>query len=494
MTTTAPPPTPPQNHTKYADLASKSTAGRKRRASATTRIFGHFLAEKTPRATWCVGVLILERDPGGNILRDTLWSRLGSMGRFRSRLNVGRFGGYWEELPETELLRLRDSGYLWSEVLTDGKGTIDDLNAVVGATDEWNYDRHAPLWRAQYARKLADGRAGLIVCINHGIGDGVSLIATLLGICDQPDEEKDGTGKSMAQSRGSMAAPGKRLKGPALGKMTKFNAFWYGVYHGLTSSKWAPDPKNALSIPDVTKPSKSKRVKQAERIPLEEMKKLKNKFPGASLNDIMMAVMTATIRAYLLEKQDKAADGSKKVRGAFPINLRSPKEPVLRDGDPMNKWAYGIFNFDFKYKTRIELVWKVKNQIDKIKVSPSPLIQYKLAGVLTKTLPRRVLLDQLLNMANLSTAQLSNVPGPSQIVNIAGIEVKDMYFYLFSPVGLYIGLLSYAGQVSCGINVDGTTTTDVDRLAELWKSEFDALKAECDAYPDTVPVPKKKWL
>lgn len=489
-------PTSPGKETRKSPEAaplspspSKKHHGRKRAASANTRVFGHFMAEKNPRATWAVGVMKLEKDPGGDILRDTLWQRIGKMGRFRSRLVVNRFGGHWKELPVEELLQLRDSGYLWSEVCPDGTATMDDINEVINQGNSWEYDRHKPLWRVQYCRKMADGSATLIITINHAIGDGISLVATLLGLKDE-DPEHDSPEKKPPARRETKAAGGKQ--GPKLGPVTKAGAFTYGIFHGLTSSKWKPDPPNALSLPDVTKPSTTKRVAQAGRISLADMKEVKNRFPGATLNDIMMAVMTASIKAYLEEVNDPAAHNGNKVRGAFPINLRSPKEPVLRNGDPMNKWSYGVFKFDFKYKNRIDLVWKVKRQIDKIKVSPSPLIQYRILKALTVSLPRRVLLDQLLNMANLATAQLSNVPGPQHAIKLAGVTVDDLCFYLFAPVGLYFGIMSYNGWVSAGVNVDGNTKVDPKMLAKHWKLEFDALKAECDALGpgQTAKVPR----
>jgi hypothetical protein len=36
---------------------------------------------------------------------------------------------YWKELPEAELLSLRDSGYLWSEVCTDGKA-VEEVSSM----------------------------------------------------------------------------------------------------------------------------------------------------------------------------------------------------------------------------------------------------------------------------------------------------------------------------------------------------------------------------
>jgi hypothetical protein len=59
---------------------------------------------------------------------------------------------------------------------------------------------------------------------------------------------------------------------------------------------------------------------------------------------------------------------------------------------------YGTFLFDFKYKNYVDLVWRVKRQIDKVKLSPAPPIQYGLVSFLTKALPRAVLLNQALKV------------------------------------------------------------------------------------------------
>lgn len=255
------------------------------------------MAEKTPRSTWCVGVVKLEKDPGGDEIKNLMWQRMMRLSRFRSVLKVGRFGGAYHELPMAKLEELRDGGYLWSEILPEGTATPDDVFKVVGETDLWEYDRLKPLWRIQFVRKMADGSARLIVTINHAVGDGMALIEALLQLSDQAGDveklkprksEKPG-GKSFTE-----AAAGKRVpRPPTLTRREKFNAFMYGgfaaslnattdtgknlrslpgVYHGLTSSTWAPDPKNSLTMPDTMKPSR-KLIAECDTISLAELKK-----------------------------------------------------------------------------------------------------------------------------------------------------------------------------------------------------------------------------
>jgi hypothetical protein len=287
-----------------------------------TRMFGHFMEPENgaPRATWAVGITKLEKDPGGDVIRDHLWNKLTKMARFRSRLVVSRFGGHFEELSQEELLALRDSGYLWSEVLRDGNATQQDIDDLVGKTDSWEYNRHAPLWRAQYVRNMKDGSAVIISTINHAIGDGVSLIAVTLSLADDTQDKSDQTKARRPTTSG------KRTQGPKLGPVTRVRTFGYGVFQGLAASTWKPDPKNALALDDPTKPSKNKRVIQCAKIPLDEFKAIKQRFPGATLNDVMMALMTATLRAFFEEKNDPCIKPGGKVRGAFPINLRKPHD------------------------------------------------------------------------------------------------------------------------------------------------------------------------
>jgi hypothetical protein len=117
--------------------------------------------------------------------------------------------------------------------------------------------------------------------------------------------------------------------------------------------------------------------------------------------------------------------------------------------------------------------------MDLIKLSPSPYVLKFFIDVGMKFLPEHLLGDLVLNAANIGTAQLSNVPGPqtqSSILN--GIKVRTMSFYLFSPLGLYFGILSYNGTVNAAINLDGGLGVDPKDVAKHWKKEFDLLYDE----------------
>jgi hypothetical protein len=101
------------------------------------------------------------------------------------------------------------------------------------------------------------------------------------------------------------------------------------------------------------------------------VKEIKSKFSGATVNDVLTALLNMTVRRYFEEKNDAVLQmGTGSVRGNFPINMRDPRAPI----ELGNRFSAGAFQFDFEYKSRIDLIWRVKRQVDAIKVSPQ--VQY----------------------------------------------------------------------------------------------------------------------
>lgn len=104
------------------------------------------------------------------------------------------------------------------------------------------------------------------------------------------------------------------------------------------------------------------------------MKEVKNRFPGATVNDVLTAVLVMMVRRYLQDRNDPSVldqnlgAASSLLRGNFPINMRSSTSTSSHSSG--NNFSSGAFVFDFDYSSRAELVWKVKRQIDLIKLSP----------------------------------------------------------------------------------------------------------------------------
>ena len=79
-------------------------------------------------------------------------------------------------------------------------------------------------------------------------------------------------------------------------------------------------------------------------------------------------------------------------------------------------------------------------------------------------------------------AVVSNVPGPQEKVHLAGQGLDDLMFFLFSPLNVYLGIITYNGKVSVGVNFGAELKQDPAQLAKHWKSAFEVLYEDTMAY------------
>jgi len=73
---------------------------------------------------------------------------------------------------------------------------------------------------------------------------------------------------------------------------------------------------------------------------------------------------------------------------------------------------------------------------------------------------------------------ISNVPGPQVEVRMCGARVTNMSFYLFSLLGTYAGVLSYAGKVTASMNMDASIGVDPADVLKYWGPSFDSIFEE----------------
>jgi diacylglycerol O-acyltransferase / wax synthase len=75
---------------------------------------------------------------------------------------------------------------------------------------------------------------------------------------------------------------------------------------------------------------------------------------------------------------------------------------------------------------------------------------------------------------------LTNVPGPSSPVYLAGTEVAGIMGWVPAAGGIAVGMsiFSYAGKVTVGLYADARLVPDPEVLVEAVDQEFAAMLAE----------------
>ena len=426
-----------------------------RRASAFSRVFAlssvsENFAEEKLRPT-LINAMIFFKDPKPDEkkLRQVLAERLLCIPRFRS---IPRFD---EGAVHFDPIAREDVDFDEHLKVVDGKKrfTENDIEQLVSNSflSDWSATR--PLWRMTLVKNLADGRSMLFIVIDHAIGDGVGLLSLCLSLFDDPPDKQPAS-KPMSDS---MTQP--KTKGKSLSWSHLVAAFLHGVYDGIINTLNPPsDPTSALMIPkdELLDDCPGKALAQTRAIPVSEVKALKDKMAGTTLNDVVIAIIAMAIRKYFEKTNDPALDvvrkGKGKIRGDFPVNMRKGSEGL--GANVSNKFCLASFTFPIDYKDPIDAVWKCKATVDELKVSPAFYLRKTLGDFLFEKGPETILAPKMLDLMNRSTCMISNVKGPTGTASLGGYDIDDLNFTTSYLGGLYFGVLTYGGNLRVSLILD----------------------------------------
>ncbi len=455
--------------------------GKVRKTKGYTRAFakGAMSEElrKLGRPVMIMGLLFLESPLDVETMRKTLGARMLSLPHFRSVMQYKKGKApKWVEVAPEEI----DLVYHFHKVEQEKALNQKGLSEFLSNLNETSLDYEKPMWRFHYLEKMEEGKPLLIAQIDHTICDGTTAVAVLKDVLMDPKvkgETKNGPG-------GKPSVKKMRAK-PQLSFAGKTGAFFGGIRNGVLGPLLPGDTRTKLKVKDHRNPSKSKSCAFTETIDLDKIKEIKNQFPGASVNDICLCLMTMTLRSYYEEIQDPIMKTKKTVRGNFPLDLRKPGKDILKDQFG-NKFSTPYFRFPLHYKSCEDLVWQIKRQIEITKISPEPKILNSTINSVAK-LPPVTMKNLALDASGKVTSMLSNVMGPSDPVHICGTRVEHISFIACSPIGLYFGVISAFNKLSASIVLDYECEPDATKLAKHWLPSFEKL------YADTVTNHPEKF-
>jgi len=412
-----------------------------------------------------IGMLYFKNPLSLSTLRTVLLERLLQLPRFGSIVVDRGDGADFVPIDKASL----DMKYHVSDVpQPQGAWSTSDVDAFLSKLNEPAHamDTSKPLWRFFQVR-LNDGRALLVPVINHAIGDGVALVSALLSILDEPP----------GGAPPAAAPPSRRTEAPEVPLMSRLRAALIGCFEANAGPFLTADDDSRLKLKNHRAPPDARVCAQSKQVPLAAIKEIKSKFAQASVNDVLMALTTMMLRRYYDEVGEPIPA---RMRGIFPINLRTETSVKQITKTMGNQFGNGKFAFPMNYTSPVELVRTVKDQVDEIKIKPTPYIEREILGAVTPVLMsskcgRKLLRDLMLDVFAKCTVMISNVPGPPSAAYLCGQKLEDLMFYAFAPLGVYIGVLSYNGMVSTGICCIPSLEPDAGRIAKHWQPAFSEL-------------------
>lgn len=363
-------------------------------------------------------------------------------------------------------------------------GTLAQLEAAVARLHAQPLDRSRPLWRFHVIEGLADGGLAFYTKIHHATLDGASGVALAHALLDLTPAPR---AVEPARRRGRDAPGLVTLVGTALrtsGTQTvnlvrslpALVRVAARLATGTTgfSRNLAFGPRTAFN-----RVIDGGRSFATASLPLDEIKALAAAH-GATLNDVVLALVSGALRRYL---RTRGGIPAKSLVVAMPVSLR----------EAGNTEATTLATM-----TLASLATHLADPLERLQAIQASTLAAKevtrqLKGVIPTDFPslglpwllsaaaglygRSSLADRLPPIANLV---VSNVPGPEAPLYLAGARLKTYWpvSIVEHGLGLNITLQSYAGSLDFGILAARVGIADArplarglhDALAELQRA------------------------
>ncbi len=428
-------------------------------------------------------------------------------------LGLGR--PYWLQDPAVDL------DHHVRERTLPRPGTLRQLAALVARIHSRALDRSRPLWELHLIHGLEGGRSALYAKLHHAMIDGMAGQEISAALFDaSPDgrlvppsprwtaDTEPGPVELLGRAVVSLAGQPSRLarlgadvvrSAPSL--LTLVGARLPGAGR-MADGRDGDDGEPPVRVPGRAPATPFNRNVSAHRrlalrtVPLDVVQAVKTA-AGMTVNDVVLAACAGALRRWLA-RHDALPDSPLIV--AVPVSVRSPTARGVKRGD-------GTFGNRVSVMLAT-LPTDLEDPVDRLRVVHRATLLAKghhraipanlLADVFQVALPP--LLDltvranarlRVLERAGLFNLIVSNVPGPSVPLYLAGHRVLASYpvSAVADGQGLNITVLSYLDGLHVGVTADRELVPDVDLLAGWLVEEIENLAQGASARwtPGTSP-------
>lgn len=426
-------------------------------------------------------------------------SKLPLLPRYLKRVASAPFGlglPSWEYDPDFDLRR-----HMRQEVLQ--RGTQTELKNLAGNLFSTVMDRQHPLWDMTIVRGLRRHRTGIIFRLHHCLADGIAGVGIMNVLLDSNPQASL---PPKAKVKFQVPPPRDALSSLTAGFVDSYSDFIKRILSAMADllsmaervaangGNVAPDEFAGL-FPEITAFTQRLRFNVLYRgpqkfactaIPLDEVKAIRKKC-GTSVNDVILAIVTATVRRYC-EAHGENVKG-RLFRMMVPVNLRGSNT----SSELGNRISLVPVTVPLNIREPRKLLAAVHKRTEFLKhMQAAELVS--LAGGLIGMLPTSLqgLAGPLASQLPVTPFNLvcTNVPGPQSPLYLVGHKLLDWYPYV--PVGgemaVNCAILSYNGQIYFGFSGDVHAAPDLRKLEKLLETSFLDLR---DAVGLRPPHPKK---
>jgi diacylglycerol O-acyltransferase / wax synthase len=406
----------------------------------------------------------------------------------------------WEYDPEFNLRRhLRE--------VTLKHGTETELKAFAAKLFSQVMDRRHPLWDITIVQGLKDNRTGLIIRMHHCLTDGVAGVGLMSVLFDASP-----VAPRLPKEKLRFRVPSARrdpLNTLASGLLDSYSEFvkrmlsaWADVLSiaervASNGDKVTAEEVSQL-LPEIASSTERLRFNVIyrgpqkfawARIPLSEIKAIR-KTCGTSVNDVLLALVTSTVRRYSELHGDRVK--GRLLRMMVPVNLRGNARP----DELGNRISIVPVTVPLDICNPRKLLARVHRTTELLKQAHTADL-VSLAGGLIGILPAalQAFAGPIVSQLPITPFNMvcTSVPGPQYPLYLLGHKMLRWYPYV--PVGgemaVNCAILSYDGTVYFGFSGDVHAAPDLRRLEQLLKASYLELRDAARPRRKAAARPKK---
>lgn len=431
-----------------------------------------------------VGVMLFEGELDFERLRAAVAGGLLGYRRFRQAAVVDGAGYVWQDDPDFDL-----DHHLHRELLPGqaGKKELQRFVADLAATP---LNPSRPLWEMHLVDTSLGGPA-LIMRFHHSIADGIALVGVMMSMMDDAPHAAGRRRVPVVTAEAHGEDPLwdlvlRPVTDAMLASVRISTSLWVKYVELLThpgkvteyarlGAGFASELARLATMPDDSatrfkgKPGVAKCVAWSEPIPLPAVKAV-GKVLGCSVNDMLLSAAAGALRAYLVERGDPVDDVE--IRALVPVNMRRPEDFA----ELGNRFGLVALELPVGIENPLARLYATRERMERLKGSLQAVVTLSILGAVG--MAPKFAQEQVLDLlASKATAVMTNVPGPTRALYLAGARLREPLFWVpqSGDIGMGVSILSYDGRVQFGLITDKQMVPDPERIVDRFAGEFDKL-------------------
>lgn len=358
-----------------------------------------------------------------------------------------------------------------------------------------------PLWKIHIFPNFSTTRkdkstlhdcSTIIIRVHHCVSDGIGLLKFFVArIMDNgppgfshlipSSKPNKRAGADKTSSTLSHSQQSKQPEAPSTALVSNRGSPWRirilceSLVDILRGSLWLlfRDSENMFNRPSLRK-EKVCSIVPSTAFSVDRVKQASRRL-GVTLNDILFAAVSGGTAAYFHENGDDP-NRLNQVRCAIPLNRHMFDD--FADRDLCNQITIATVPLHLDKPDLQSRLRACASTMTRVKRGVQPTVALLMTRLLA-ALPIFVRASIWKQVCACSSMVLSNVPGPTKKVTVAGVSIDDIHF--FAPndddvgCGVTVSLLSYNGGICLGVLADRGRVQDPKRYSDLICQELESI-------------------